>query len=48
MANNQDLFDLFHRKLREMWFAEKKISPDMGRLLTAIEFGAVDPLAASH
>lgn len=35
MTNDQDLFDLFHRKLREMWFAEKKIHTSLRKMANA-------------
>jgi ferritin-like metal-binding protein YciE len=41
MTNNQDLFDLFHRKLREMWFAEKKIHTSLRKMANAAQSDAL-------
>ena len=48
MANNQDLFDLFHRKLREMWFAEKKIHTSLAKMANAAQSDALRAAFRKH
>jgi ferritin-like metal-binding protein YciE len=48
MANNQDLFDLFHRKLREMWFAEKKIHTSLPKMANAAQSDALRAAFRKH
>jgi ferritin-like metal-binding protein YciE len=48
MANNQDLFDLFHHKLREMWFSEKKIHSSLPKLAKAAQSDALRAAFKKH
>src|SRR5712671_4972149 len=48
MASNQDLFDLFHRKLREMWFAEKKIHASLPKMANAAQSDALRAAFKKH
>ena len=48
MASNQDLFDLFHRKLREMWFAEKKIHASLPKIANAAQSDALRAAFKKH
>jgi ferritin-like metal-binding protein YciE len=48
MANNQDLFDLFHRKLREMWFAEKKVHTSLSKMANAAQSDALRAAFRKH
>ena len=48
MTNNQDLFDLFHRKLREMWFAEKKIHTSLRKMANAAQSDALRAAFRKH
>jgi ferritin-like metal-binding protein YciE len=48
MTNNQDLFDLFHRKLREMWFAEKKIHTSLPKMANAAKSDALRAAFRKH
>src|ERR1700716_1030188 len=48
MASNQDLFDLFHRKLREMWFAEKRIHASLPKMANAAKSDALRAAFKKH
>jgi ferritin-like metal-binding protein YciE len=48
MTNDQDLFDLFHRKLREMWFAEKKIHSSLRKMANAAKSDALRAAFRKH
>jgi ferritin-like metal-binding protein YciE len=48
MANDQDLFDLFHGKLREMWFAEKKIHASLPKMAKAAQSDALRAAFKKH
>jgi ferritin-like metal-binding protein YciE len=48
MATDQDLFDLFHRKLREVWFAEKKIHTSLPKLANAAQSDALRAAFRKH
>jgi ferritin-like metal-binding protein YciE len=48
MANDQDLFDLFHGKLREMWFAEKKIHASLPKMANAAQSDALRAAFKKH
>jgi len=48
MVNDQDLFDLFHRKLREMWFSEKKIHNSLPKMANAAQSDALRAAFKKH
>jgi ferritin-like metal-binding protein YciE len=48
MASDQDLFDLFHRKLRELWFAEKKIHTSLSKMANAAQSDALRAAFKKH
>jgi ferritin-like metal-binding protein YciE len=48
MINDQDLFDLFHRKLREMWFTEKKIHTSLPKMANAAQSDALRAAFKKH
>lgn len=48
MGNNQDLFDLFHHKLNEMWFAEKKIHTSLPKMANAAQSDALRAAFKKH
>jgi ferritin-like metal-binding protein YciE len=45
---HQDLFDLFHHKLREMWFAEKKIRTALPKMANAAKSDALRAAFRKH
>jgi ferritin-like metal-binding protein YciE len=48
MVNDQDLLDLFHRKLREMWFSEKKIHNSLPKMANAAQSDALRAAFKKH
>jgi ferritin-like metal-binding protein YciE len=48
MANDQDLFDLFHHKLKEMWFSEKKIHTALPKMANAAQSDALRAAFKKH
>jgi ferritin-like metal-binding protein YciE len=48
MASDQDLFDVFHWKLREMWFAEKKIHTSLSKMANAAQSDALRAAFKKH
>jgi ferritin-like metal-binding protein YciE len=48
MIHNQDLFDLFHHKLRHMWFVEKKIHAALPKMANAANSDALRAALKKH
>jgi ferritin-like metal-binding protein YciE len=48
MALDQDLFDLFHHKLREMWFAERQIHASLPKMANAAKSDALRAAFRKH
>ena len=47
-SQDQDLRDLFHEKLKQMWYAEKKIHSSLSKMADAADSGALRAAFKKH
>jgi ferritin-like metal-binding protein YciE len=47
-SQDQDLEDLFHQKLKKMWYAEKKIHSSLSKMADAADSGALRAALKKH